>query len=159
MLTAIYIFLWATSTCCSKVPNTTQRILEVAKSISDSLFLSGFFGVVAVVLFADYYLWALNTVNLFVGVTTLSQQSAFIINNLTLDSFEYLISEEGYTLTPMLHYSFILEVAGIHSSALSDLIFLFFAVFLNGDSNALYYYWYKIYIYLMKCEKVCSCSS
>jgi len=65
-----------------------------------------------VVLFVDYYLWTLNTVSLFVSLTTLSQQNALTISNVTLNSYEYLISEEGYTLTPMLNYSFILEVAG-----------------------------------------------
>ena len=73
----------------------------------------GFFGVVGAVFFIDYYLWALNTDNVFVSVTTLSQQDALAINNITITSFEYLITEEGYNLSPMLHYSFILGVAGV----------------------------------------------
>lgn len=74
---------------------------------------SGVCGLTAVGVFLDHFLWDLDTPSIFVNVTQLNKGEALIIDNMTVDSFEYLLTTRGYRSAPSLLYSFYLEVAGV----------------------------------------------
>ena len=69
--------------------------------------------------FLDHYLWELDTVGIFISTTQLSPENALTINNLTLTSFEYLLTEDGYHLLPSFDFSFYIEIAGKKAVELS----------------------------------------
>lgn len=70
-------------------------------------------------MFLDHYLWELNSTFIFTSTTSLSEEDALTVGGQTT-SFEYLITEQGYMSTPVLHYSIYVEMAG-NSSALLGL--------------------------------------
>ena len=59
---------------------------------------------VAVGIFLDFYLWDLNSEEIFIDSTALEGDRT---------SFRYLLDNEGYTLSKVLHYSFGIHLAGM----------------------------------------------